>query len=172
MVMIPRNPTVGIPGDEVIVPALMKLGFLGEFLGNEGGAPPNRTSYSVGPRYLELFDLLPKPVGRHVVDFERTAHIEFIGSEFTEPPKCPWCRFELEDFGAVLDEWSHDRQNYRWSCPFCEFEDALWWLDWHRFSGFAGFAIYCWGVAEPPDVLLHTLAGCTDTEWTYLFYKL
>jgi hypothetical protein len=94
----------------------------------------------------------------------------------TDPPKCPRCKHEEQDWGGAIGAWWERGSSYRYACPSCGAKFAITELDWQYGCGFSRYRIEIEGVrkweAMPSKDLLQQLRTLTETAWTYCYYRL
>ena len=192
LILLPATPEATPPPAQVLERALRDVGLIGEATDHFGD-----THYRAGPRFHDLIRFeRSHPVvhlrhGRERLEQEGvtdsrmlctvelpapTPDVQWLGASDAEDPSSAKCGHNLREWGDMLGNWFHDRENYVWSCPTCRHRSRPWDLDWRLTCGFGRYSVDVWqvryGEARPDSELLEVLRATTQTPWSYFFYHL
>lgn len=181
LVLHPADPQAApddLPG---LVQALEGIGFIGGTLDFRG-----RRHYRPGEDFLQLVSFLGcSPVvalGEPGATGDDFCHVDvqapepaprFLAGANLKKPRCPGCRYTIEEWPAIIAAWEQDRGGYHWRCPLCGNTYPPPQLNWRQSAGFARMFIEVWGIFEgeavPGQTLMTCLRQATATEWDFFY---
>ncbi|MCP4041994.1 MAG: hypothetical protein GY731_08560 [Gammaproteobacteria bacterium] len=101
--------------------------------------------------------------------------IIFTAGDNATTPRCPHCRYPVDDWQNIIATWRADRAAYRWSCPRCARDIAAPEFNCRQTAGFGRFFVDVWGIypseAVPTERLLRTLEETTGGKWRFFYYQ-
>lgn len=100
--------------------------------------------------------------------------VTFLYSPGEVNPRCPKCRYPVQEWQNLIEQWHEDPLCRLWDCPECGEETDLYRMNWRQMAGFARFFIEIWGIfpheAVPTEKLLNQLATHTPgVSWSFFY---
>jgi hypothetical protein len=182
LILHPRDPWHAPKDRETVLRALADTGLT---------APPVEDTvdarYRAGDRFLDHITFLgcspvialdaPGAAGEMclVEVTEPFAEPGFLAGVNAKLPRCPACRYRVEGWEGVVEEWRQAGRGHRWRCPMCGQEYAAPELDWRQSAGFGRVFVRISGIFEgeavPGEELLRALAEAAGAEFTYFYFR-
>lgn len=191
LILHPRNPFSICEDMNDLIVKLQNAGFLGD-----KSSSSHYVSFSTGYKFLELISFMSShsvgilenfadgPRVHETVDSKFHCYIEFqevsptpkvIISPLaaTNPARCSYCGYIIEDWPDVISEWYAAPRKFTWRCPKCDLQFQIFDMDWRRAAGFARYGIKIYSIypqeAYPSQSMMDLLEMATGEEWTYLY---
>lgn len=145
-----------------------------------------QSHYEAGEHFLELVSFLgcsPVIGLEPTEDDDNFCHIHiegplsdvvFLYSPGEVNPRCPKCRYPVQEWQHLIEQWHDDELCRLWECPECGEETDLYQMNWRQMAGFGSFFIEIWGIfpheAVPTETLLNQLASHTPgVSWSFFY---
>lgn len=107
----------------------------------------------------------------HIEIVPLQTELQFFHSAQLKPPRCPHCKYVIQNWRELLTQWQQNKSQHRYTCPECKLTMTMPELSWSSKAGFARTMINIWGIFEgeaiPNFTLLAQLQQWTNVNWQY-----
>jgi hypothetical protein len=178
LVLCPDDPRWVPAASDSLVKVLQSIQFIGQPL-------QEPMHFLTGERFLELVafmgcapDIRLEPGADnqsfcHIRLLAQTDTVEFHGGNHTHKPRCPQCRYPVNDWQDKISQWLETANGAEWLCENCRHRASPWEYNWRRSAGFGRCFIEISNIypkeAIPQQQLLDTLESRYGVRWHYFY---